>query len=404
MQPLNVGVVTTSYPLTPDSTSGLFVWRLVISMPEWVRVTILTPASTSSVPKDASGSRVCVKAFRYAPRRWQRLAHQPGGIPAYLKAHPASLVLLPIFMISMFIACLRRAAQLDLFHANWSINGIVAGLAGCLTGTPVVTTLRGSDVNLCQRSRIFRFLLGVCLRLSDHAVVVSESLRSTVHSLYPEFPLNRLTVIENGIDESLLDIRHDPAPSPGNEPIRLTSIGNLTRNKGIDLTIRALARIADENWEFRIAGDGPEREDLRTLAASLQIESRVIFLGAISAAEVRQLLAHSDIFVHASQSEGRSNAIVEAMTAALPVVATNIQSSRELLGNDDYGLLFPVDDAAGLARHLQALIRDPTNRLRLGYLARAHVVQTLSSWKDAADRYIDLYRKVVPTTENRMPN
>lgn len=394
MQPLKVGLVTTSYPLTPDSTSGLFVSRWVTNLPEWARMTIITPASNHGNTPPTSTDHVRIITFRYAPRRLQRLAHRPGGIPEALNSHPWLFLLLPIFLFSMFLTCVRHGRNFDVFHANWSINGVIVGLAGILTRTPVITSLRGSDVNLCRSSRMYRFLLRLCLRLSKRTVVVSPSLRETVKSLLPTSSSDCLRVVENGVADEFFSIPRSEAQPKDDGPVHLVSIGNLTRNKGVEITLRALALIPDTNWVFHIVGDGPELETLRALASSLHLRERVTFTGTIPASAIPAILENSDIFVHASRSEGRSNAVMEAMASALPVVASDIESSHELLQHRECGFLFPVDDFNKLAQHLQTLVRDPALRVSIGQAARNRIQNLKLRWNDTADSYAHLYMEV----------
>ncbi len=161
-QTVRVALLTTSFPLNRDSVSGVFVWRLARSFPSTVLATVVTPCDTSGTPPVTIPDSYNVHCFRYAPWRWQLLAHQPGGIPVALQRSIAMRCLLPIFLVAMLIACFRVSRKADIIHANWSVNGAIAGLVGFFLKKPVVTTLRGEDVTRAKNSKLYYYLLWFC--------------------------------------------------------------------------------------------------------------------------------------------------------------------------------------------------------------------------------------------------
>lgn len=398
MQPvprIHVGVVTTSYPIEAGDVSGIFVYRLVKHLSAGIDTTVITPASDKVTVTGRTHSRHAVKIFRYAPRRWQVLAHRGGGIPAAISRNPWLYLLLPILLLAMLLTCLRLARRFNLFHAQWSVNGLVACLAGKFTGKPVLTTLRGSDVNLALKSSLHRFLLRRCVTLSTKVVAVSDSLVMTVRQLIPDAPASKFCVIANGVDGEFLNIPR----IAGNETslLKLVTVGNLTTNKGVDQLLRALQLLAGEKIRLQIVGDGPERENLFELATSLNLQHRVDFVGAVPPGDMVGVMSRADVFVLPSHSEGRPNAMLEAMAAALPVVATDIPGVREIVTTRINGLLFTDGDYRTLATCLKELAHDVALRNDLGTAARQFIITHGYRWRDTADRYIRLYREILST-------
>ena len=156
-----------------------------------------------------------------------------------------------------------------------------------------------------------------------------------------------------------------PAELPGAP--RLLAMGRLHRNKGFDVALRALALLPGAH--LSIGGEGPERAALEALARELGVADRVAFLGWRR--DVGALLAACDVFVCSSRHEPLGNIVLEAWSAARPVVAAAAQGPSELVEEDETGLLVPVDDAAALARAVGALLADPQRAARLAQSGRA---------------------------------
>ena len=116
-----------------------------------------------------------------------------------------------------------------------------------------------------------------------------------------------------------------------------------------------------------LVGDGDRLEICRDLARTAGVSEHVLFLG--HRADVPEILQASDVFVLNSESEGMSNALLEALAAGLPCVATAVGGNPELVRNGENGFLVPAREPAGLARALATLVRDP--RLRRGMGARS---------------------------------
>jgi glycosyltransferase involved in cell wall biosynthesis len=387
---MHIAILSTSYPLKPGASSGIFVSRLVDALPGNLDKTIITPCPDFPVqPEMHSG--VTVTCFRYAPRRWQRLAHGPGGIPVALRRQRWLVLLLPVLLISMLLSCIRIARRTDLIHANWSLNGLVAGIAGKLTATPVITTLRGSDVSRLEHSLLRRILLYGCLRTNCRVVAVNNAIKDAVCGLYPRYS-TRMVTVANGVDDSFLGIAAGEDRQHG--ATRITSIGNLNPNKRMHTIIEALPLIKGKpQISLCIVGDGPERDRLQSLAATTANDHTSIDLtGSKDPDEIPSILAETDIFILASRAEGRPNVILEAMAAGRPILASDIEGIRELITHEETGLLFRVDDPGSLAVQLERLLSDPELCARLGQAARRFITTHQLTWERCAGSYLELYQ------------
>jgi glycosyltransferase involved in cell wall biosynthesis len=381
---LHVGVITTSFPVTDGSSSGIFIERLISHIAAREIVTVLVPCPEDKIDQ-LRGNSYDIKCFRYGPPRWLSLAHRPGGIPDAIRRRDPAIGLLPLLIFTMFMASLRVAGKVDIIHGNWSIPGLVGAVAAKLRGRPSIVTVRGEDVNRANRSKLFKLVLWACLSMNRYTVVVSEAMRDLLIKQFPG-KSDRIVFIPNGV--SVAESSNRPAYR---SPLRLLTVSSLIRRKRIESLIEMVRHLADiGNVVLRIVGDGPERQNLEGITKRLHLQDNIQFVGAVAPEMVEQQLFWADIFVFSSESEGRPNVILEAMAAGLPVVATDIPGVHELL-YPDCGLLVPVGDTIGLARSIMILASNPNEGRHLGDNARARIEDSDLTWVNSARCYESVY-------------
>jgi len=162
------------------------------------------------------------------------------------------------------------------------------------------------------------------------------------------------------------------------ETPRIVAAGQLIPLKAYDALLCALGFLAAEGrkFEFLLAGVGPEQGRLAELASQLGLRDRVTFLGGVE--DVPALFASAHLLAHPSRSEGLSNTILEAMAEGLPVVATNVGGTPEIIEDGRTGLLVPPNAPNALAEALGRLLGDAELRGRLGAAALASVRERCS--------------------------
>lgn len=376
---LKVLGVTTSYPLNVRSASGIFVQRLYSELAKLCELRVVTPAGDEQNSETRS---LKVHPVRYAPRKFRKLAQQPGGIPVALKANPLLVLLVPLMVISMLIAVARRARNVDLIHANWAVSGVIAGLVGRFRGIRVVTTLRGADVS--AGSRLSKLILAWAVTLSDEVVVVSQSMLALCLERFPD-QRSRFHCVENGVDRFECEATARPS-----ECLRLLSVGSLIPRKRIDVLIDALTA-APPGLELTVVGDGPLRNALQAQVAALQLQDRVCFLGEVAPDGLNQIYEAHDILVHCSESEGRPNAVLEALRAGLAVVLSDIPVHRELLQASAAGWTFDSGCPEALVQVLDGVLCDPQQLRQRQSMARSWADNCLPSWGQCASQYLQLF-------------
>lgn len=171
------------------------------------------------------------------------------------------------------------------------------------------------------------------------------------------------------------------------ETFVIGTIARLDPVKDLGTLVQAVARVGRTRpAALVVVGDGPERAALEAQAAALDLQRTVTFLGKRD--DARRWLGGCDAYVNSSTSEGVSLTILEAMAAALPVVATRVGGTPEII-DDTCGRLVPARDPDALARELAALAADPALRTSLGTAARARVEARFT-----IERMVDEYRRV----------
>src|SRR5262245_41457558 len=223
---------------------------------------------------------------------------------------------------------------------------------------------------LTPRHRALGRLLG---RLVDVTLTNCEPAREALLAAEGGSP-SKVVVLENGVDLQ----RFAAVAPPRDRPSRIGAIANLRAVKGIDVLIRAAAQLIPRfpDLEFHIAGEGEQRASLERLVHELALHERFFLPGTV--ADVPAFLSRLDLVVAPSHAEGMSNALLEAMAAGRPIVATDVGANRRLLRDGQLGVLAPPGDAPALAAGVAQLLGDPPNALRVAAAARRHVTAEYS--------------------------
>lgn len=301
-------------------------------------------------------------------------------------------MLLPAFLASMTLSCIIHARNASLIHANWSICGLVAGLAGLLWRIPVITTIRGEDLTRARKNWLDRQILSLCIKLNRRVITVSQAILEWAIDAYPE-QKQKFFLVENGVADEFHSIGKSRSYTK-NKSLHLLTVGSLIARKQIHTIIHALGLLdSNATVHLDIVGNGDEMTALRSLAEQLKISHRVHFHDHISPHHLPELFAQADIFILASSSEGRPNVILEAMASGLPVIATDIEGVNELV-SEATGRLFPVGDSHSLAGHIRALLEDRSLRQRLGRAGHDFIRHKGLSWQQTGTKYFMHYKQI----------
>ena len=283
----------------------------------------------------------------------------------------------------------------DLFHVHVGSgrenrDGARAARAA---GVPAVVQTQHQPWLHSSPGRRVPFFQG--LREVDHLIAVSEALGRTYERI--GVPTGRISTVPNGVG-----VRRDQPDrltarrSLGLDPDQLVvmTIGWLAPMKGHRDLIDSTPALADRfpDLAVLIVGDGPLHAQLTEQIAALGVGDCVRLLG--HRPDARQLLDAADVFVLPSLHEGMPLVALEAMEASLPVVATRVIGSEEVVLDHETGLLVPARDPPALGRALMVLLTDPVLRARLGQAGRDRYLEKFTRRRMAADT-LAVYSRVL---------
>jgi glycosyltransferase involved in cell wall biosynthesis len=278
---------------------------------------------------------------------------------------------------------LLRREQPDVLHAFLLHSYLMAAPAAWLARVPVLVAGRRSMGDFKQDRRMVLRVERLATRTTDlliaNAHVVAEDTRER-----ERVPAEKIAVVYNGLPGDAFTTR-PPARIDTGHPV-LLCVANLKAYKGHQHLLEAvkLLHAGGRPCTLVLAGDGGERRSLERQARQLSLDVR--FRGTCT--DVGPLLARADVVVLPSLHEGMSNAVMEAMAAGRPVVATAVGGTPELLRGR--GILVPPGDPAALAAALGPLLADPGRRASLGAAARQWSRSHLSA--DAmVDEHVRIY-------------
>jgi glycosyltransferase involved in cell wall biosynthesis len=217
----------------------------------------------------------------------------------------------------------------------------------------------------------------------------------------------RVLVVRNGLDLVRFDAQaaeelKAPLPIPEGAPF-VAVIGNLWPVKGHRMLVEAVGKLAGKlpGWRFLCAGDGSERPWLTRRIAELGLEDRVLLIG--HRLDVPALLRRARAAALCSSAEGLSNALMEAMAASLPVVATRVGGNPELVRDGENGFLVPSGDADAMAARLLDLLGgEPGRAMQMGLRGRARI-ETELTLEAMARGHRNLYRRALGLQDPRPP-
>jgi glycosyltransferase involved in cell wall biosynthesis len=390
----SVVVLTPWFPNRPGDSAGAFVGNsaLAVSRAGWrVGALVVRPWMPRSLRRFANNMArgdLSTEAFPLAALATVRVPTLPRLMLRSLTDTVSDGI------IARALDHMARSIAADIIHVQTEGFGPIAAQVARRLGLPSVVTLHGINTHpqylhaSYQKARMRSGLMA-----ADRVILVGDPLREFFKSYIGSD--EKFQVVPNGID---LPPARPGKPIFENRSRRLVSVANLQEGKGIDLTLRALARLTSEgvsDWTYRIIGEGRERAALLKLTADLGLSDKVTFVGAIRHAEIFDALGSEDIFVLPSYREAFGIAYLEAMAVGLLTIGVMGQGPSQFIRDGENGILLAPGDVEALVAALRDVLTGDCQRWRKVAREGQRTAQNAYTWDHHARQLVSVYEQAI---------
>lgn len=397
---MKVLMLTSSYPKYPGDVTAPFIESIARGVAgRGHAVDVVLPHHPELRRPDADPVRFF--AYRYAPDRFSLWGYAQ-SMAADVRLRKRAYLLLPFVALAMRRVLAQRLAETryDVLHVHWVVPNaaLVTDLARS-HGVPLVVSLHGSDVFVAERLRP----AGRLARASFAAAGAISACSRDLHerALRLGAPPERTRTLPYGVDLAAF------SPSPASDDARqrlgarpgellVLAFGRLVEKKGFRYLVEAAARVP--GVRLAIAGEGDLRGELEALGreagAPLHLVGALEREAMAAALQAADVAAVPSVVDRAGNVDGLPNALLEALAAGRPVIASRVAGIPDVVTDGQDGLLVAPKDVAGLAAALLRLRDDAALRARLGSAARRTATGTLS-WEAAVSGFEACYRQAI---------
>ncbi|MCX7025036.1 MAG: glycosyltransferase family 4 protein [Spirochaetes bacterium] len=304
---------------------------------------------------------------------------------------------LPIFLATAAWRIIRDGRHYDVIHLGDGLLSVLIPVIRAFTRAAVTITVHGLDVTYGHP--LYRLAVVPRLRDADRVICISRNTRKLC--IEKGIPDERITVIPNGID--LEDVAARPAerpvalPGAAKDAKILCTVGRLVRRKGHEWFIRNVLPKLDDSYVYLMAGDGPERENLRLAIAETGSGGKVFLLGTVDEGTKEWLLRVSRLFIMPNvpvrgDVEGFGLVLTEAASRGLMAIASELDGIPDAVIPGETGVLVPPGDADAFAAAIEAA--SPDRR-------RVETAAAIFAWDRIADIYIREMQESVAAAASR---
>jgi glycosyltransferase involved in cell wall biosynthesis len=323
-----------------------------------------------------------VKIYRVSS--WRKGIHDCGFRGAYTY----------LFFAAFKLLSLKKTDQFDIIHYFFSLpTGLLSLVPWAFRRTPYIVSLRGSDVPYYDIYNSKVHFLNLALKpvnkyiwkKAKKVIALSEGLKTTALKSATNQPIG---VIPNGVETELFKPNSN-GRQPGNQ-LRLITISRLIKRKGIDHILKALAELRDEKIGLMIVGTGSYEDYLKKLCTKLKLNDIVKFYGYCSREELPKLYNNADVFILPSLAESFGLVFAEAMACGLPIIGAKTGGIVDLVLKEN-GILVEPGSIDEIKEAIVEMRKKSNDMMQNMGKANRRRIDTYYSWKDVAQKYLDLY-------------
>lgn len=350
-------ITGSTFPRYKGDTEPRFILDLARYLNEYAEVTVLVPAAPGAADRELLDG-VSVIRYHYFPIHSLETLCYPGAIVPRIREKKVRALLVPWLFIALYRNLRKMRGDYDIVQANWLIP---QGIVQSFIKKPYIVTGHGGDVTSLNKG-LLKKLKKKCLKNAYGVTAVSEPLMKVLNEIY-ENP--NQAVIPMGCDTKIFgrEFRKENYFNQNGRKVILF-VGRLAEKKGVCYAIEAMRYV--DNAMLVIAGDGPLRNELTAQAEALCRETgkEIVFIGAKTHEELKEIYASADIFVMPSvtakdgDKEGFGLVMLEAFASGLPIVASRSGGIVDLVKDGVNGYLVPEKDSKGLADRINLVIKD----------------------------------------------
>jgi len=289
-------------------------------------------------------------------------------------------------LVFRLASCIRRN-KINILHTHNYYAWLYGGLASLFV--PGCVHVHTQHSNIIMESNPPKFIRWILAGIPRAVIAVSDQVKISLTErqyVRDNFPVS---VVLNGVDVSKYSNKIYDSDYQKQEFVSIGIVARLSEVKNHKLLLNAFSKLPKNITQSKltIVGNGPLMEELQKQVTSLNLSDRVTFLGEVS--NIPELLNDFDIFVLPSLSEGLSIAILEAMSAYLPVIATDVGGNRSLVDNDVTGIIIDSENETKLTEALERLVSNGSLREKMGINGRQKVEDNF-----ALDKMIYQYQEI----------
>ena len=392
---MNLLVITTGFPRFPGDMFGAFIYEQVSALcRRKIVIQVVAPHEYGISNVEKIGN-ISISRFRYMwPEKWQSVAYG-GGIPTNIRTSWKTRIQLPAFILGFLSAVFKQRVDVQVVHCHWTVSGLIASL---IFGrqVPIVLSVRGSDVKLFNNF-YYKLLNRYIISRMSCVVAVSDDLANSLKDIGVNE--KKIRVIPNGVSarfqpgDRIASRRQNNLPE---ESFIILYVGMFVPVKGLDILVDALSNWQNEvNWKCVLVGDGPEKSTIIDSIHHSGLDRQFIFAGSQEASRIPVWMQAADLLVLPSRSEGRPNVAIEAQACGIPVVATRVGGTAEIVNDGTTGLLVDPENSVALEAALTSLKCDEDLRKQMGHNAYAKLKEKGLTWEENATKLHKIYEELL---------